>query len=115
MEDQTNKNPDSDNIFGNFIKREGDDLIDDNEVVTGGRKYDLSISYDFFHQTPRLWLLGYKENGQILTQAEMFEDIMADYANKTVTYEDHPKLQQKWMSIHPCNHAKVMKKIIDTI
>ena len=45
----------------------------------------------------------------------MFEDIMDDYANKTVTIEEHPKLPIKQMSIHPCNHAKVMKKIIDTI
>ena len=67
MEDETKKGGDSDNIFGNFIKREGDDIVDDNEIVKGGRKYDLSITYDFFHQTPRLWLLGYKENGQILT------------------------------------------------
>lgn len=75
----------------------------------------MSITYDFFHQTPRLWLLGYSEDGQLLTQEEMFEDIMDDYANKTVTIEEHPKLPIKQMSIHPCNHAKVMKKIIDTI
>jgi len=82
-----------DNMFKNYVKRDGDDdLVAENEVVKGGRKYDLSITYDFWHQTPRLWLLGYKENGQILTQQEMFEDIMADYANKTVTFEDHPKL-----------------------
>jgi ubiquitin-like-conjugating enzyme ATG3 len=43
----------------------------------------------------------------------MFEDIMGDYANKTVTFEEHPLLPTKWLSIHPCNHAKVMKKIID--
>jgi len=45
----------------------------------------------------------------------MFEDIMAEYANKTVTIEEHPKLPTQQISIHPCNHAKVMKKIIDTI
>jgi ubiquitin-like-conjugating enzyme ATG3 len=40
---------------------------------------------------------------------------MADYANKTVTIENHPHLGIKEASIHPCNHAKVMKKIIDTV
>ncbi len=40
---------------------------------------------------------------------------MADYANKTVTFEDHPKLSMKQLSIHPCNHARAMKRIIDTI
>jgi ubiquitin-like-conjugating enzyme ATG3 len=45
----------------------------------------------------------------------MFEDIMSDYAQKTVTYEEHPFDATRWLSIHPCNHAKVMKKIIDTV
>jgi len=40
---------------------------------------------------------------------------MADYAKKTVTMEPHPHIGNKQASIHPCNHAKVMKKIIDTI
>ena len=62
-----------------------------------------------------MWFIGYSADGKLLTQTEMFEDIMADYANKTVTFEDHPKLNQKQLSIHPCNHAKVMKTIIDTI
>lgn len=39
-----------DNMFKNYVKRDGDDdLIAENEVVTGGRKYDLSITYDFWH------------------------------------------------------------------
>jgi len=59
--------------------------------------------------------MGYNEQGQVLTEKEIFEDIMADYANKTVTIENHPHLGIKEASIHPCNHAKVMKKIIDTI
>ena len=45
----------------------------------------------------------------------MFEDIMADYARKTVTMEQHPHVSVINASIHPCNHAKVMKKIIDTV
>ena len=74
----------------------------------------MSITYDFYHQTPRMWFIGYSSDGRMLTQKEMFEDIMADYANKTVTFEDHPKLNMKQLSIHPCNHAKAMKRIIDT-
>jgi len=31
------------------------------------RKYDLSITYDFYTQTPRLWLTGYSEDGNLLT------------------------------------------------
>lgn len=50
-----------------------------------------------------------------MTQDEIFEDIAADYAKKTVTMESHPHTGLKQASIHPCNHAKVMKTIIDTI
>ena len=45
----------------------------------------------------------------------MFQDIMADYARKTVTFESHPKLSGNQLSIHPCNHATVMKSMIDQI
>lgn len=88
---------------------------DDEELVHKNRTYDLSITYDFYYQTPRLWLIGYSETGQVLSESEIFEDIMADYAKKTVTMEPHPHLGVKQASIHPCNHSKVMKKIIDTI
>ena len=27
------------------------------------RQYDLSITYDYYHRTPRLWLQGYSEEG----------------------------------------------------
>jgi ubiquitin-like-conjugating enzyme ATG3 len=60
-------------------------------------------------------LTGYGENGQPLTQQEIFEDIAADYAQKTVTMENHPHAGIKQASIHPCNHAKVMKTLNDTI
>jgi len=62
-----------------------------------------------------LWLIGYDEGGQVLSQEDMLGDIMADYAHKTVTFETHPKLKQKQVSIHPCNHATVMKKFIERI
>ena len=89
MEEEQKNEAASDNIFaqGTYVAK--DDLGDDMELDTGNtikkvRKYDLSITYDFYHQTPRLWLLGYSEEGDILTQEEMFMDIMADYANKTL-------------------------------
>lgn len=83
--------------------------------IIKARRYDLSITYDQYTCTPRLWLTGYSEDGTPLTQAEIFEDIAADYAKKTVTMENHPHSGIKQASIHPCNHAKVMKTIIDTI
>lgn len=44
--------------------------LDDN--IKKVRKYDLSITYDFYTRTPRLWLQGYGENGELLTKEEMY-------------------------------------------
>lgn len=38
-----------------------------------------------------MWFVGYSNDGRLLTQTELLEDVMAEYANKTVTFEDHPK------------------------
>lgn len=56
------------------------------------RNYDISITFDRYHQCPRLWLAGTNNKGVPLTNEEIFEDVMSDYANKTVTIEDHPHL-----------------------
>lgn len=85
------------------------------EEIISTRTYDLSITYDFYYQTPRLWLFGYNEKGTPLTKKEMFEDIMSDYANKTVTLESHPHQGISCISIHPCKHAEMMKRIVDRI
>jgi ubiquitin-like-conjugating enzyme ATG3 len=85
------------------------DLIDRDPM----RKYQLSITYDFYYLTPRLWLVGYDSENTLLKEKEMYEDIMDEYANKTVTYETHPHLGVKQLSIHPCKHSDVMKHLID--
>ena len=43
------------------------------------------------------------------------EDIVGDYADKTVTLEDFPffDIGVKMASIHPCKHASVMKVLLD--
>lgn len=45
----------------------------------------------------------------------MMEDIVGDYADKTVTLEDFPFFDTsvKMASIHPCKHASVMKVLLD--
>ncbi|XP_003489937.1 ubiquitin-like-conjugating enzyme ATG3 [Bombus vosnesenskii] len=80
------------------------------------RTYDLYITYDKYYQTPRLWLSGYDENRKPLTVEEMYEDVSQDHAKKTVTMEVHPHIPGPLMaSVHPCRHAEVMKKIIETV
>jgi len=83
---------------------------DDNVMKT--RTYDLYITYDQYHQTPKVYLQGYSEDGQILTPEQTFEDIASDYVHKTVSIETHPHLPIVTAYIHPCRHAEVMKRLI---
>ena len=93
-----------------YIDMEDDDLHydDDHTRVTDVvrlRRYDVSITYDNYYRTPRIWLYGYNENGSPLSAEEMFEDTMQDYAQKTVTVDPHPHLNQYHASVHPCRHS----------
>ena len=56
------------------------------------RTYKISITYDFYYNTPRLWIQGTDSKNKPLTEAEIYEDIMSDYKGKTVTMEKHPHL-----------------------
>ncbi|XP_072963896.1 autophagy-related protein 3 [Typha angustifolia] len=86
---------------------------DDNILRT--RTYDVSITYDKYYQTPRVWLTGYDESRMPLHPELVLEDVSQDHAHKTVTIEDHPHLPGKHASVHPCRHGAVMKKIIDVL
>ncbi|KAJ1654992.1 E2-like enzyme [Dispira simplex] len=84
-----------------------------NDNILRTRTYDISITYDKYYQTPRIWLAGYDEVGQSLRPSKIFEDISEDHAKKTVTIEPHPHESVSMASIHPCKHANVMKKLLD--
>ncbi|CAI9569182.1 unnamed protein product, partial [Staurois parvus] len=91
------------------------DVVGDDAILQT-RTYDLYITYDKYYQTPRLWLFGYDEQRIPLTVEHMYEDISQDHVKKTVTIENHPHLPPPPMcSVHPCRHAEVMKKIIETV
>ncbi|KAJ1925290.1 E2-like enzyme [Tieghemiomyces parasiticus] len=83
-----------------------------NDKILRTRTYDISITYDKYYQTPRIWLSGYDEAGRSLPPSKIFEDISEDHAKKTVTIEPHPHEKLSLASIHPCKHANVMKKIL---
>mmetsp|Transcript_17226 Transcript_17226/g.49244 ORF Transcript_17226/g.49244 Transcript_17226/m.49244 type:complete len:313 (-) Transcript_17226:90-1028(-) len=76
------------------------------------RTYDLSITYDKYYQTPRLWLFGYDEQGRPLKPEQVYEDVLAEYVEKTVTVDPHPLTGTPSVSIHPCKHSLVMKKVV---
>ncbi|CAF2018132.1 BnaC07g31240D [Brassica napus] len=87
----------------------------DGDNILRTRTYDISITYDKYFQTPRVWLTGYDESRMLLQPELVMEDVSQDHARKTVTIEDHPHLPGKHASVHPCRHGAVMKKIIDVL
>lgn len=98
------------------IKGAEEDFVDpasaavDNILRT--RTYDLSICYDQYHQTPRVWLFGYNERGEPLKPEEVLQDISQEHVNKTVTIAAHPHTGINQAYIHPCKHAAVMKTMV---
>lgn len=103
----------------NLLTAEDDDdaadgfvLPDSGAESSNVRTYDLSITYDKYYQTPRLWLFGYDVYGRPLEAKEIFQDVLSEYHSKTVTVDPHPLTAVPTCSIHPCKHAAVMKKVI---
>lgn len=78
------------------------------------RTYTLYITYTPYYRTPRLYLSGYLSPSEPLRPHLMMEDIVGDYADKTVTLEDFPLFEHgvKMASVHPCKHASVMKVLL---
>lgn len=97
-----------------------DEIIEDDEDIntfspdsTPTRSYNLYISYSTSYRVPKFYLSGFNSQGIPLTPEEMFEDIMADYRNKTATIEKAPfEDDMTLVSIHPCRHASVMKTFL---
>lgn len=91
---------------------------DDMECVGAAsnlRTYDVSIVYDKYYRTPRVFLTGYSGDGRLLTSDEVQEDVSADHANKTVTIETHPYTALPCLSIHPCQHAHTMMRMLEVM
>jgi len=112
---------DVDDEYADMEEFEDDDVMEDEAAVATTtanmpgknimkvRTYDLSITYDKYYQTPRVYMLGYasSDSSQPLTGDEMFQDVMSDYANRTVTIDPHPHVSGQYASIHPCQHGAV--------
>jgi ubiquitin-like-conjugating enzyme ATG3 len=90
-------------------------VVEDNQEsnVISTRTYDVTITYDFYYRVPRMWLKGYNEMGVPLGDSEISEDIMPEYLEKSVTFEIHPMSSGRCVSIHPCKHSILMKKMIE--
>lgn len=77
-----------------FQAPEGEEEAKSAPAIPGERRYDIYITYYEYERVPRMWFEGY-QGGQPLSYKEMLEDVMTDYAEKTVTYEPHPFLSKK--------------------
>lgn len=87
-----------------------------NRNILRTRTYDIHVTYDKYYRCGRVWLSGYTEERQPLTNAQLLEDVSSEHANKTCTMEPHPHLEQGlFASIHPCKHAEVMQKLCEQL
>eukprot|EP00053_Salpingoeca_punica_P005246 m.53298 g.53298 ORF g.53298 m.53298 type:complete len:298 (-) comp13149_c0_seq2:424-1317(-) len=84
----------------------------DSTGVEATRTYDITITYDKFYSTPRVWLFGYDKNHNPLKGSAWRSDFSAEHVDRTVTHEQHPHLGYSCPSIHPCKHADAMKRMI---
>jgi len=101
----------------NLVVEDDPDAITagDDDTILKTRTYDIYITYDQYFQSPRVYLQGYNEDQTPLEPTQIFEDIAADYVNKTTSIEEHPHLALRLAYIHPCRHAEVMKRFIDVM
>lgn len=124
---ETGEDANEDDEYADMADFEDDNIVEDEAAIPATaatdddnlikvRTYDLSITYDKYYQVPRVWMMGYTaETHQPLTGKEMMEDVITDYANRTVTIEYHPHVSGPHASIHPCQHGKVMKTIVKNL
>jgi len=42
-------------------------------AIVRSRRYDVSITYDNYYRTPRIWLYGFSENGSPLSATEVYQ------------------------------------------
>jgi ubiquitin-like-conjugating enzyme ATG3 len=74
----------------------------DDDHILRTRTYDVSITYDKYYQTPRVWLTGYDETRHLLQPELVLEDVSQDHARKTVCYtlNSYDILEQCHTSTH---------------
>ena len=108
-EEEANKEEAGPSEFDDFVILEEEKNNPDPKF----RTYDVTVTYDFYYCVPRMWLMGYSNTGKPLTDDEMKLDIMMEYRNQTVTIDPHPCTGIRNISVHPCRHSLLLKKMIE--
>jgi len=86
-------------------------IKNDDKPVDKTNKYNISITYDNYFRTPRMWMVGFNHHGVPLSHEKMLKDISIEHSKITVTIEEHPFYNDlHYISVHPCKHGHVMKK-----
>jgi len=101
----------------NLSDLEDSDLDDDDDAVLLAndithKKYDITLTYDNYYRTPRIWFNIYDNNDIPLGYNNICEDLSIEHNKVTITMEQHPFLSVMSVSVHPCKHSDVMKKLI---
>ncbi len=87
--------------------------IEEGEAIENQRTFEVSIVYDRYYRTPRVFLSGTNYEGKRLAPETVLSYVSPQHANKTITIELHPHLNELCVSIHPCMHPQTMKRFIN--
>lgn len=96
---------------------EQDDLLENDPGTVGveyndaNHYYNVSVTYDQYYRTPRIWFEGIDAYGDMLSQKDIYSDFMVEYIKVSLTLERHPILDMNCISVHPCKHAFAMQKM----
>ncbi len=74
--------------------------------------YDITITYDTYYRTPRIWFHCYNYYNQPLTNQSILNDFSIEHTGVSIKIETHPHYDIECVSVHPCKHSEVMKKLI---
>jgi len=107
---------DSDNELENMTER---GLVKEDEATINSKYnndnnhyYDITITYDQYYRTPRIWFYGKYISGECLEDNIIYNDFSLEHTNITITNEEHPILKKYCISVHPCKHAYAMKRML---
>jgi ubiquitin-like-conjugating enzyme ATG3 len=117
-EDEEDEEVDGEESDDGFLAEfEQDDLLENDpgtvhtEYNDTNHYYNVSITYDQYYRTPRIWFEGIDAYGDMLSQKDIYSDFMIEYIKVSLTLETHPILNMNCISVHPCKHAFAMQKM----
>ncbi len=89
------------------------------EVMQSGVRYEMSVTFDAYYRTPRVYLRAFDSQQRPLPPSRILEDVHEDLTKRwgaTATIEHHPHIADAvCVSIHPCRHGAAMKRIFDDL